>query len=77
MICELTSHVLAGRLMSCGVDLLDLDRGACVRVDKILKGRKQADLPIQQPMKFEFAVNLESGEADRSDDPTIGAVSGR
>jgi putative tryptophan/tyrosine transport system substrate-binding protein len=63
--------------MSCGVDLLDLDRGACVRVDKILKGRKQADLPIQQPMKFEFAVNLDSGEADRSDDPTIGAVSGR
>jgi putative ABC transport system substrate-binding protein len=46
-----------------GVSLLDLDRRAATYVDKILKGRTPADLPVEQPMKFEFIVNLKSAKA--------------
>ena len=46
-----------------GVNLFDLDRRAATYVDKILKGRKPADLPVEQPMKFDFIVNLKAAKA--------------
>ncbi len=49
-------------LMSYGVSLADLDRRAATYVDKILKGRKSADLPVEQPIKFEFVINLKAAK---------------
>ena len=53
--------------MSYGVDSLGLRRRAAVYVDKILKGAKPADLPVQQATKFEFVINLKASETDRPD----------
>jgi ABC-type uncharacterized transport system substrate-binding protein len=51
-----------GGLMSYGADLYDLFRKAAHYVDKILKGTKPADLPVQQATKFEFIINLKAAK---------------
>ncbi len=61
-ISQISEFVDDDGLMSYGVSTTDLFRRAATYVDKILKGRKPADLPVEQPMKFEFIISLKAAK---------------
>ena len=61
--CEQSSFVAAGCLVSYGPNFAEMHRRAAFYVDRILKGERPADLPVEQPTKFDLAVNLKAAKA--------------
>jgi putative ABC transport system substrate-binding protein len=62
-VCEGSQYVEAGGLMSYSASDAESFRRAAYYVDKILNGAKSADLPVEQPTKFEFVINLKTAKA--------------
>ena len=60
---SLQMYVEPGGLMSYGVNVSEMQQRAAVYVDKILKGAKPAELPIEQPTKFDLVINLKTAKA--------------
>ena len=61
--CSNAAWIDAGCVIAYGPKTSELYRRAAVFVDKILKGAKPADLPVEQPMKFEFIISLKAAKA--------------
>jgi hypothetical protein len=64
-------------MMSYGPDLADLFRTAGLSVDKILHGARPADLPVEQPTRFELVINLKTAKCAGADDPAVSVDASR